>query len=101
MRFGLKDSEISKIKTILAGFSDIDEAIIYGSRAKGNFKPYSDVDIALEGKNLTLNSKWKIEEKIDDLLLPYKTDIVIRSMISNDDLRAHIDRVGIKFYRKA
>jgi hypothetical protein len=55
----------------------------------------------LKGKNLTLDCKWEIDGKIDDLLLPYKTDIVIYAMISNSDLRAHIDRVGKELYRKA
>ncbi|MDR0734945.1 MAG: nucleotidyltransferase domain-containing protein [Elusimicrobiota bacterium] len=95
----MKDSIIQDIKAILSAYSGVDSAIIYGSRAKGNFKPYSDIDISLKG-NLTLNEKWKIENNIDDLLLPYKTDIVLFSNITNKDLIEHINRVGKTFYAR-
>jgi type I restriction enzyme S subunit len=99
MQFGLKDSVIQDIKTILSAYAGVDSAVIYGSRAKGNFKPYSDIDISLNG-NLTLNEKWKIENNIDDLLLPYKTDIILFSNITNKDLIEHINRVGKTFYTR-
>ena len=100
MRFGLKQKTIDAVNGVLAQFPVIDEAVLYGSRAKGSFKPGSDIDLTLKGDGLTLEQKWDIEEKIDDLLLPYMFDISIYTQIDNPDLIGHIDRVGQIFYRR-
>jgi type I restriction enzyme S subunit len=100
MQYGLNESDIQKMNGIFAAYKDVEQAVLYGSRAKGNFKPYSDIDIALKGNNLDLSLKWKMEDNLDDLLLPYKMDIVIFSQILNPDLVEHINRVGKIFYSK-
>ena len=79
----------------------IDEAILYGSRAKGNFKNGSDIDITLVGNDLNLSTINKIELELDDLLLPYTFDISIYHRISNPQLTDHIDRIGKIFYLKS
>jgi len=95
---GLDQRVISKINDIFRVFPEIDEAILYGSRAMGNFKPHSDIDLTLKGKNLDLSILQKIEAQLDDLLLPYKIDLSIFHQIQNQDLVEHISRVGKKFY---
>jgi type I restriction enzyme S subunit len=95
---GLDQRAISKIIDVFRLFPEIDEAILYGSRAMGNFKPNSDIDLTLKGKNLNLSIQQKIETKLDDLLLPYKIDLSIFHQIQNQDLIEHIFRVGKKFY---
>jgi type I restriction enzyme S subunit len=101
MQYGLNELDIQKMNAIFAAYKDIEQVILYGSRAKGNFKPYSDIDLALKGNNLNLSLKWKMEDNLDDLLLPYKMDIVIFSHIQNSDLVEHINRVGKIFYRRS
>jgi predicted nucleotidyltransferase len=78
----------------LEQFPAVEKAVIYGSRAKGNFKPSSDIDIALKGNGLNLRLLSRIILKLDDLLLPYKFDLSIYNHIANAELLAHIDRVG-------
>jgi type I restriction enzyme S subunit len=97
MQFGLSNEDIDKIKVVLAKFTEIERVLIYGSRAKGTYKPASDIDLTLVGENLTLTTVQAIEHEIDDLLLPYKFDISIFHHISNPDLIAHINRVGVVF----
>jgi type I restriction enzyme S subunit len=97
MQFGLSKEDIDKIKVVLAKFTEIERVLIYGSRAKGTYKPASDIDLTLVGENLTLTTVQAIEHEIDDLLLPYKFDISIFHHISNPDLIAHINRVGVVF----
>ena len=80
-------------------YLEIDEAILYGSRAKGNCRNGSDIDLTLKGRNLTLSQLFKIETQLDDLLLPYKIDLSIYHKIENLDLIEHIKRVGITFYK--
>jgi len=100
MQFGLSTEDITKIKEVLAKFAEIERVLIYGSRAKGNYKPSSDIDLTLVGEKLTLTILQELENEIDDLLLPYKFDISIFHQISNSDLIAHIERVGkeLRFY---
>lgn len=98
--YGLKDKDINKIQLVLARYKSIDKALLYGSRAKGNYRNNSDIDLSLVGKDLDLNTLLKIENEVDDLLLPYKVDFSIFHKIENADLVEHINRVGIVFYEK-
>ena len=100
MRYGLKDETIEKISSVLSGFPEVEKAILYGSRAKGNFKRGSDIDLTLFGPALTLNDLLRIENRIDDLLLPYHIYLSIFESISNPDLKEHIQRVGKVFYER-
>lgn len=100
MKFGLKEETIDKINNVFAKYSQVEEAILYGSRAKGNFKNGSDLDLALKGNNLDLSIINKICLEIDDLMLPYSFDISILNQISNPDLIDHIKRRGVKFYAR-
>ncbi len=100
MRFGLKEHTIEKIKDVFADFQEIEKAILYGSRVKGNFKPGSDIDLVLTAPGLSLKDLFKIENQLDDLLLPWKIDLSLIHQISNPDLVDHINREGIVFYEK-
>ncbi|MFZ2633020.1 MAG: nucleotidyltransferase domain-containing protein [Desulfosalsimonadaceae bacterium] len=100
MRFGLKEEVIKKINDVFAAYPQIEKAILYGSRAKGNFKKGSDIDLTLDGAGLNIFVINKILIEIDDLLLPYTFDISIFNQINNPDLIHHIERVGVVFYEK-
>lgn len=101
MKFGLPSATIKKINTILARYPQVDSATLYGSRAKGNPKSGSDIDLTLHGgADLTLNVVYRILDELDDLLLPYTIDLSIFRDIGNPDVVAHIRRVGIPFYQK-
>ena len=101
MKFGLKDEVVQRINNVFEYFPEIDAAILYGSRAKGNFKPASDIDLTLKGDRLNLTIINKIRLMLNDLLLPFTFDISIYKSLKNKDLVEHIDRVGIVFYSKA
>ncbi|TKB97538.1 nucleotidyltransferase domain-containing protein [Pedobacter cryophilus] len=98
--FGLKEEDIEAIQQIFSKNEKIEEVILYGSRAKGNYKTSSDIDLTIVTDELTLQELQKIEGEIDDLLLPYQLDLSIFKQISNPDLIDHIKRVGVPFYRK-
>lgn len=95
MSFGLSDDVIEKIKQVFAQFPNIEQVLVFGSRAKGNYKEGSDIDLALKGTALNLQTLQNLELKLDELYLPYKIDMVIYKTISNEALIEHIDRVGI------
>jgi len=100
MKYGLEDPVIEKICSVLDQFPSISKAILYGSRAKGNFKRGSDIDLCLFGKDLDQVLVYRIEESLDDLLLPYQFDLSAYSSLSNKELIDHIDRIGVIFYQR-
>ncbi|MGZ3770437.1 MAG: nucleotidyltransferase domain-containing protein [Bdellovibrio sp.] len=98
--FGLTSDVIDKINQVLARFPLIEKAIIYGSRAKGNYKVGSDIDLTLVAPQMSLSELFEIENELDDLLLPYKIDLSLFHQIENIDLVDHINRRGKVFFIK-
>ncbi|QGG48842.1 nucleotidyltransferase domain-containing protein [Heliorestis convoluta] len=101
MKYGLQDSTLESIITIFSKNPKIDKAILYGSRAQGNFKNGSDIDVALVGKELDIRELYKISLVLDELYLPYKIDLTIVEKIENQDLIENINRIGITIYEKS
>ena len=97
---GLSSETLTKIQQVFARYPDIDRVSLYGSRAKGNYRRGSDIDLSILGDTLSDTQLLKIENELDDLLLPYKIDLSLFQHIENADLIEHIPRVGIDFYRR-
>ncbi|MDR2117590.1 MAG: nucleotidyltransferase domain-containing protein [Planctomycetaceae bacterium] len=99
--FGLKQQYIDAICACFADFPAIQEVVIYGSRAKGNYKNGSDIDLTIIDDNLSWSDIAYLENMLDDLMLPYKFDLSLKRKITNSDLIDRINRVGQTFYRKS
>jgi len=100
MEYGLKQQEVESIKQIFSSFPEVEKAIIYGSRAKGTYRPNSDIDISLMGTELTIGILNQISWQLDDLLLPYTIDLSNFHQINNPALVEHIERIGKVIYEK-
>jgi len=99
MNFGLNDRTIEQIQAVFARYPQVEKAILYGSRAKGNYRKGSDIDLTLcGGSDLTMTVLYQIIDEIDDLLLPYIVDLSIYDHIEDPDVLDHIRRVGVLFY---
>lgn len=100
MSYGLSDQQLEEIIQFIAAYPEVEEAILFGSRAIGTYKPASDVDIAIKGNGvnsaLAARLKFDIEE---DTYLPYFFDFVAYSTITREALKQHIDEKGISIYR--
>jgi predicted nucleotidyltransferase len=102
MKFGLPHSSVQRIGLVLSHYPEVDKAILYGSRAIGNYKNGSDIDLTLRGgMDLTLNVVYKILDELEELLLPYTIDLSIFTDIDDPDVIEHIQRVGLTFYDKS
>ena len=99
MLFGLSEAVILKIHFVLRNHPHIEKAILYGSRAKGNYREGSDIDLTLLG-NLFSRELGQIADEIDDLLLPYTFDLSIYDSLKSKSLKDHIQRVGKVFYER-
>jgi len=98
MSYGLSDEIIKKIRSVLSRHSSVEKAVLYGSRAKGTFKPGSDIDLSLHGATISLKDLSDIDSELDDLLLPYTFDLLVFDTLTHVKLRDHIERVGKIFY---
>jgi len=98
--FGLPDQTIGLINEIFARYAEIEKVLIYGSRARGDCRHGSDIDLTIVG-NISFSSKSRIAGLIDDLPIPYMCDLSIHKDIKNENLIEHIERVGKVFYEKS
>ena len=100
MNHGLSAQTVERLLSVLANYPQIEKAVMYGSRAKGNFRNGSDIDLTLFGDGIDFGLLTRLDNELDDLLLPYKFDISHFSSLTHPDLIDHIRRVGVVFYAK-
>lgn len=99
--FGLTDADIKLITDILQSYLDIEKAVIFGSRAMGNYKSGSDIDLALHGASVTDALANAVNIALNERSpLPYKFDVVAYTQKLNADLKTHIDTYGKVLYQR-
>ena len=99
MNFGISDSDLAFIVSAIAKFDEIERASIFGSRAKGNYKAGSDIDIAIYGERVNFDTISKLHALLEDESpMPYRFDIVDYSHLVHENLKSHIDRVGVPVF---
>ncbi|MFH0798703.1 MAG: nucleotidyltransferase domain-containing protein [Pseudomonadota bacterium] len=97
---GLAKKENETVSSVFRKFRDITEVVIFGSRAMGNFKAGSDVDLALKG-NIDETVRARVSNELnEETTLPYKFDIIIYDQIESAELKEHVDRLGKVTYQK-
>lgn len=99
-RYGIRESYWKRLTALFRSHPVIERVILYGSRAKGTYQPYSDVDITLVGAALDEHQLSQISTEIDDLLLPYFFDTSIYHTLSNPALIASIASTGTVVYER-
>lgn len=99
--FGLSPAALVRIVEVLEAYPEIIRGRLFGSRAKGNYRPGSDIDLCLDAPMLSMCQRLEIENRLDDLLLPWKIDLVMQQEIDNPALSEHIERVGVSIFERA
>jgi len=100
--FGIYEKSYDLIINAIKSFHEIEKAIIFGSRAMGNFKKGSDVDIAIFGENIKFETTSELNAKLnEEIPIPYYVDILNFNDISSKELKKHIIEEGKVFYLKA
>ena len=100
-KLGLFQSDIQEITSVLSRFKAVDEAFIFGSRAKGTFHNGSDVDIALKGRNLSFSDISRISDWLnEETQMPYRFDVLDYHHTTKAALKAHVDRNGVLIFER-
>ena len=101
MPYGLRESDLAHIAEAAAQLGEISEVVLFGSRAKGNFQPGSDVDLAIKGAQIEYSTVLCLSDELnEERPLPYFFDVVDYETLENARLREHIDRVGVAIFRR-
>lgn len=95
---GLDKDDLEKILGVFARYPNIEKVILYGSRALGNYKPWSDIDLTMIGQEITRNQLLEITAELDDLLLPWKIDLSIHAKLEDPNLLEAIESHGLLIY---
>lgn len=98
--FGFDKSVIQSLSQIFEHTQKVDEVIIFGSRAKGNFSEGSDIDLAIKGNAVQLDTVLSLMSKVENLGLLYKIDLQNYQTIADKDVLDHIQRVGKTFWKR-
>ena len=90
---GLTEEQVDIIRRILAPYADVISRVdLYGSRAMGNYRPNSDVDLAVHG-DIPEKGVARLRTLFIESSLPVSVDVARYDRISHAPLRAHIDKV--------
>jgi len=95
--FGLSEKTTDSINEIFSGYPTIEKVLLYGSRARGDYRNGSDIDLTIVG-DVSVEDRMRISGLIDDLPIPYMCDLSLHRCIRNENLLEHIERVGQVFY---
>ena len=98
-KFGLKEGIIDSIVNIIKQYKEIERASIFGSRARGDYKPTSDIDIVLYGDLLTNTINTKVFFEIEELYIPFKIDLInFNTLSEKNKLKQNIEKEGVDIY---
>jgi predicted nucleotidyltransferase len=99
-KHGLSERTLEAIHSVLARHVEVEQAVLFGSRAKGTQRRGSDIDLVLKGPGISFGLVNRIYSELDDLPIPYEFSLVTEEEMTNPEFRAHVERVGLLFYER-
>jgi uncharacterized protein len=100
--FGITPRSYHLIITTFLNCAEVEQVVLFGSRAKWNYQQGSDIDVAIKGKACTLKTALTISAILNEQLpIPYQVDVVDYNSLASTSLKEHIDRVGVVFFDRA
>ncbi|MDI9334159.1 MAG: nucleotidyltransferase domain-containing protein [Cytophagales bacterium] len=95
--FGLSGDTLASIRACLSRYPEVAWVKIYGSRAKGNYRAGSDIDLAYSSPH---DCTAQLLGALDELPTPYQFDVTHIETLTHEALAQHIDRVGVMLYER-
>lgn len=98
--YGITDKTYQMLLDTFSKFPEIKEVLIFGSRAKGNYKNGSDIDLAVKGGEVGPCLIFRLKSLFNSRLsIPYKVDVVGYDYLEHQGLKEHVDRIGRVIYK--
>lgn len=99
-KFGLTQKQFQLMINTISSFNEIEKVLIFGSRAKGNFRSASDVDLTVFGQKISRTTVNRLSSALDDLPLPFMFDVLDYNQLKNESLKEEIDEQGKVFFER-
>ncbi|MDB5255437.1 MAG: hypothetical protein JWM14_132 [Chitinophagaceae bacterium] len=100
IKSGLTERDLNTISSIFSKYPSVHLVYLFGSRAKGNYKKGSDIDMAIMNAGVIEETISRIKGDFEESSLPYLVDLVYYPSLNHVDMKEHIDRVHITVYEK-
>ena len=91
---GIPQADSQQLLELIRSHPQVQNVVLYGSRALGRQRAGSDIDLCLEAPSMELGELLELEAELDDLLLPWNIDLQLRHLIAHEGLLSHIERAG-------
>ena len=98
MKDAVPPSLAEEIRAVFRRHPQVQRATLFGSRAKGNFREGSDIDLSLEGDALESRHLATMLGELEETLIPKKVDLLLKKTLRHQELMDHIELVGVVFY---
>ncbi len=99
LQYGLSDSVIDQLRGAIAAQPHVRRVDLYGSRARGDFRPSSDIDLAVYGdEDFTFRDYLDLTGRIGDLPIIFRIDVVNMNSLDKPSLRGAITSDAVKFW---
>jgi predicted nucleotidyltransferase len=100
MDYGLSERALNSLRNYFAGVPEVEQVILYGSRARGDHHKGSDIDFMLIGSGITPRLLSKMDMEIDDLLLPWFIQITDRKEVRDASFLEVVEKEGVVFWER-
>lgn len=98
--FGLREGIIDEIVNVISKYEEIDKAVVFGSRARGDYKKTSDIDLAIFSSNISSTKLNLVRDNIDTLDIIYKVDVVHFESLNKEGIIKNIKSEGVIIYSR-
>lgn len=86
----LREKDRQALKTALARFPEIRHAWVFGSRATGDARRASDIDLAIEAPGMSASRWHDLLETLEEAPVIYRLDVVRLDTLQDPRIEASI-----------
>jgi len=97
---GLDAAYEEALRDVFRASPQVEKVLIFGSRARGDYKPASDIDLAVCAPDMSFDDFALLKARLEDLPLIFKIDLVHKDHLEDQGLRDVIHNEGHVFYAK-
>jgi uncharacterized protein len=95
LRTGLSPQINESIKAEVKRFPEVRAAYLFGSRARGDFRDQSDIDIAIDAPTMTASHFAQLWNAIDALPIAFPLDCVWLQAMPASPLKSMVQRDAV------